>query len=64
MIWVLLNLMTASALLALYMWVLMRIGHGGKGWPRLRRKRTPNRRSQTRRDLPAREAVNQFHRVR
>ena len=63
MIWILLNLAAAITLLTLYMWVLMRIGHGGKGWPRLPHKRTPNRRSQTRHDLPDREAVDQLHRV-
>jgi len=63
MIWALLNLATATALLTLYIWVLTRIGHGGKGWPRLRRTRTPNRRSQTRHDLPDGKAVRQLHRV-
>jgi hypothetical protein len=62
MIWFLLNLGGASMLLALYLWVLSRIGHGGKGWPRLRRKRTRNWRSCARHDLPTREA-DELHRV-
>lgn len=63
MIWILLNLAAAVTLLTLYTWVLARIGHGGKGWPRLRRRRTPNRCGQTRHGLSEREAGNPLHRV-
>jgi hypothetical protein len=63
MTWLLLHLAAAFALLAFYAWVLMRVGHGGKGWPRLRRKRIPNQRSQIRRDLPDEHAVDRLHRV-
>jgi len=43
----------AIALLAAYVWMLTRVAHGGKGWPRLPRKR--NRRTHTRRgrNLPS-----------
>jgi hypothetical protein len=44
MLWILIKpLAAAAAVLALYAWVLTRVAHGGKGWPRLRRKR--NRRN-------------------
>lgn len=40
MLWTVLRpLLPAVALFAAYLWLLTRIHHGGKGWPRLRRKR-------------------------
>jgi len=55
------------ALLAIYLWVLTRVAHGGKGWPRWRRKR---RRAYTRAEqsrigcgFPATDGAGQLCRV-
>jgi len=49
MVWMLVKMLAVSvAVLAVYLWLLMRIAHGGKGWPRLRRRRRAHTRGQSR----------------
>ncbi|HKT01338.1 MAG TPA: hypothetical protein VJT31_17575 [Rugosimonospora sp.] len=36
MLWALLNLAAGIAVLAIYLWVLTRVAHGGRGWPKPR----------------------------
>ncbi|HKT01333.1 MAG TPA: hypothetical protein VJT31_17550 [Rugosimonospora sp.] len=58
MLWALLNLAAGIAILAIYLWVLTRVAHGGRGWPKRRNRRSSPHAST---DHPAEDVDERHH---